>query len=256
MSTYRTLDPSKITATLEKLEQRIRERFPEAGLLRLAGEIAAVARRASGRVEVIERPILAYRAATGGLLVAGLALLLLLARSLDYNRIADTPYSVLQGIDAGFNIIVLIGAGLLFVWRLERAARRDAALKDLHELRSLIHVIDMHQLTKDPGMSTAPGPRTSSSPHRFMTPFELTRYLDYCSELLSLTAKIAALYAQSARDAVVISTVNDLEQLAANLSEKIWQKIGLVHGVDAGPERTAKPAVSPPVTAAQDKRSP
>ena len=40
-----------------------------------------------------------------------------------------------------------------------------------------------------------------------MTPFELTRYLDYCSEMLSLTAKIAALYAQSSSDAVVIDAV-------------------------------------------------
>jgi hypothetical protein len=33
-----------------------------------------------------------------------------------------------------------------------------------------------------------------------MSPFELTRYLDYCSEMLSLTSKLAAVYAQNLPD--------------------------------------------------------
>ena len=42
---------------------------------------------------------------------------------------------------------------------------------------------------------------------------ELMRYLDYCSEMLSLTNKLAALYAQNLPDSVVIDTVNDIEEL-------------------------------------------
>jgi hypothetical protein len=56
----------------------------------------------------------------------------------------------------------------------------------------------------------------------------LIRYLDYCSEMLSLTGKIAALYAQNFRDAVVLSAVNELENLTTGLSRKIWQKIMIV----------------------------
>ena len=33
------------------------------------------------------------------------------------------------------------------------------------------------------------GPDTPSSPLRRMTPFELTRYLDYCSEMLAIISK-------------------------------------------------------------------
>ena len=33
-----------------------------------------------------------------------------------------------------------------------------------------------------------------------MSEFELMRYLDYCSEMLSLTGKLAALYMQNMRD--------------------------------------------------------
>jgi len=40
-----------------------------------------------------------------------------------------------------------------------------------------------------------------------MTPFELGRYLDYCSEMLSLTGKVAALYAQDLDDPVVVEAV-------------------------------------------------
>jgi hypothetical protein len=69
---------------------------------------------------------------------------------------------------------------------------------------------------------------TPSSPQRMLTPYELIRYLDYCSELLSLTSKLAALHVQHLRDPIVLDAVNDVETLAGGLSQKIWQKIGVV----------------------------
>jgi len=66
---------------------------------------------------------------------------------------------------------------------------------------------------------------TPSSPERTLTAFEVMRYLDYCSEMLSLTGKLAALYAQNTRDVAVISAVTDLEVLTTGLSRKIWQKM-------------------------------
>jgi hypothetical protein len=86
----------------------------------------------------------------------------------------------------------------------------------------------MHQLTKDPSMMMSGAQITSVSPTRTLTPFELTRYLDYCSEMLSLSAKVAALYAQSFPDPVVTDAVSDLERVTTNLSQKIWQKISLM----------------------------
>jgi hypothetical protein len=83
----------------------------------------------------------------------------------------------------------------------------------------------MHQLTKDPEHLLAPAMRTPSSPERQFTRFELSRYLDYCTELLSLSSKLAALHAQCVNDPVVLDAVNDIEVLASNLSNKIWQKI-------------------------------
>lgn len=73
-----------------------------------------------------------------------------------------------------------------------------------------------------------------------MSEFELGRYLDYCAEALSLAGKIAALYAQSSRDPVVIASVNDIETLTSNMSAKIWQKINIVR--DAAPGEVETPA--------------
>jgi hypothetical protein len=53
-------------------------------------------------------------------------------------------------------------------------------------------------------------------------------YLDYCTEMLSLCRKIAALYGETSHDAVVIETVGDLGQITSNLSNKIWQKTRIV----------------------------
>ena len=54
---------------------------------------------------------------------------------------------------------------------------------------------------------------------------ELERYLDYCSEMLSLVGKTAALCAEESRDSLVLDTVSTIEQLTVGLSRKIWQKI-------------------------------
>jgi hypothetical protein len=56
----------------------------------------------------------------------------------------------------------------------------------------------------------------------------LHRYLDYCSEMLSLTAKTAALCAEHSTDSVVLETISDIETLTTDLSNKIWQKISLL----------------------------
>ncbi|MEL7482692.1 MAG: hypothetical protein AAGJ29_14180, partial [Pseudomonadota bacterium] len=60
---------------------------------------------------------------------------------------------------------------------------------------------------------------------------KLMRYLDYCTEMLSLTGKLAALYMQDIRDAVVIQAVNEIEDLTSGLSNKIWQKLQILHNV-------------------------
>ncbi len=56
----------------------------------------------------------------------------------------------------------------------------------------------------------------------------MSRYLDYCTELLSLASKVAAVHLQAVNDPVVLSAVSDIEVLSSNLTNKIWQKINVI----------------------------
>jgi hypothetical protein len=61
------------------------------------------------------------------------------------------------------------------------------------------------------------------------------RYLDCCSELLSLNGKLAALYAQRMDDPFILAAVDDVEDLNGGFSSKIWQKIMILNAVGPGP---------------------
>ena len=76
-------------------------------------------------------------------------------------------------------------------------------------LRSLAHIVDMHQLTKDPYQLLDAGPETASSPKRTLKGFELSRYLIYCTELLAHIGKVAALHVQNFDDPVTLEGNRD-----------------------------------------------
>jgi hypothetical protein len=228
---FRTLHAEQIIATLQALQRRISERFPEASLAKVCAELIAVAGESRARTARIARPYYGLRAATGAVVACGLALLAAAAGFLEVKREGTNVYGILQGIESGFNIILLMGAAVFFLVTLETRLKRRVAMDGLHELRSIVHVIDMHQLTKDPTTLTEGARATESSPRRTMSAYDLGRYLDYCSEMLSLIAKVAALYAQSSKDSVVVDAVSDIGQITTNLSSKIWQKITLVQRI-------------------------
>jgi hypothetical protein len=136
---------------------------------------------------------------------------------------------LVQVSEAGLNVFLLLSAAILFLVTAETRIKRRRALKAIHELRALAHVIDMHQLTKDPERLMSRRAATPSSPKQDLTQFELGRYLDYCSEMLSLIGKLAALYVQKFDDPVALAAVNEVEDLTTGLSRKIWQKIMIIN---------------------------
>ena len=191
----------------------------------MSKELTRLASESGGALEEIARPRPFLRAAIGLTILAGLGALFWLARTISRFGLSADAAGLIQAIDASFNIVVLTGGLIFYLVTLEQRIKRHRALKDLHKLRSIVHVIDMHQLTKDPSAVLAGGAPTRHSPKRTFSSFELMRYLDYCSELLSLTGKVAALYAQVSPDPAVVAAVSDLEQLTTSLSQKVWQKI-------------------------------
>jgi len=232
---YRVLDSEKTTKTIEALRRRIEERFPSSGLGKVCEELCKIAEETRARIDWISRPNHVLRIT---IIVVILMSLLVLGYTISLMEITLREFSFgefVQVVEAGLNTVVLVGAALFFLVTVEIRVKRARVLAALHELRSIAHVIDMHQLTYDPSR-LANRIVTPSSPKREMTAFELFRYLDYCSEMLSLTGKVAGLYAQSSRDAVVLSSVNELEILSTGLSRKIWQKIMLSRHFDESPD--------------------
>ena len=227
---YRSLDPTQIIATAQRLEGRVGERFPERGLSAVAAELVSLSRDLAKAAKELEAPIWWLRGVIVAAFIAGVAMFLFVGTILPLDRIsgADDAVQSMQGIEATINTVILAVLGLLALIRTEERIKRKKVFKQLHSLRSLIHVIDMHQLTKDPATLSADFKPTAHSPQRITNAADLARYLDYCSEMLSITGKIAALFAQSVNDDVVINAVNDIENLASNLSRKIWQKITLI----------------------------
>jgi len=226
-SRYSELKTESIQDTLEKLKRRIEERFPGSGLGRVAKELGEVAIAIVGLVEQLSRPIWPIRILT----FLAIALLVGLAAWVVFFTVKNIPagesglVEILQGAESAINEVIFLCLAIFFLANLENRIKRRAALNSLHRLRSIAHVVDMHQLTKDPASLVGEFNRTASSPERTMSPQQLTRYLDYCSELLAINSKLAALHVQCFQDSEVQKTVDEVETLSLTLSSKIWQKI-------------------------------
>lgn len=147
---YRTLNADYIEATIAKLHQRIAERFPDRGIVRLCAELLTIAREDRERLSWVARPNLLVRTGVGAAILLGVAGIIWTLLSLGPLRLSTEAFDMIQGVEAVLNIVALAGAAIWFLLNLESSMRRERVLADLHELRSIAHVVDMHQLTKDP----------------------------------------------------------------------------------------------------------
>ncbi len=230
-NTLRALDAGQILATAQELCARVGQRFPGSGLSKVSAELALITSEAGERAAWLARPIRWLRAGSifCGVLLAAVPIVTISYGLQRYRDVAASLADLAQGIDAAVNEVILLSAAIYFLSTLERRLKRTRALKALHELRSLAHIIDMHQLTKDPEVFAGEWHPTASSPERTeFTPFLLERYLDYCSEMLAVVSKVAALYVQRFDDEVVLRAVDEVENLASGLARKIWQKITIL----------------------------
>lgn len=226
-----SLEAGFVGDTVTQLRRRIEARFGDRGLTKTAQSLGVLVHTIQEQTEASHQRV---RRTT--VLTRSLSILIVLATLVALAMALQTAIS--DGLDHGFdwlpliestiNNIVFAAIAVLFLWAVPERLERRTLLGLLHRLRSLAHVIDMHQLSKDPEQVT-PGyrPTSASEPHGFDAE-QLHHYLDYCSELLSLTAKSAALCAEHSSDSVVLSTVSTLETLTTELSNKIWQKISLL----------------------------
>jgi len=227
---FRRLEAEKIIETVRMLHSRIEERFPGSGLGKVVAELQQVAEETVARTRWIQQPHLLLRFVAVSLSVGIIILVGFLVAHVKQFNFDDFTNSV-QALDSSIGSVVFVGAAILFFLSWEHKIKRGRALKAIHELRALAHIVDMHQLTKDPESYAGPGQHTTRFRKRAMTPFELNRYLDYCSDALALISKIAALYVQEFQDPVLLDAVDDVEDLTAGFSRKIWQKITILENL-------------------------
>ncbi len=225
---YQSLDPTRIIETLRRLSGRIEQRFPASGLGRLCAELVATAEASATEAAALSERNWPLRFAVGVLVVLGVAAQVAAAKLLHLEDV-EANVGLLGSLEAAVNLLILFGGALWFLMTLEERIKRRRALDALHTLRSMAHVIDMHQLTKDPVALVR-----ERAPPRSMTKFELTRYLDYCAEMLALIGKLAALFGERMRDPVVMEAVTEIENLTTGLARKIWQKITLLGEIEEG----------------------
>ena len=235
-SEFQDLIPEEISATIRQLTQRIQRRFPGASLFQIGQRLLQISQHASARARQMERPHVLLRTLGAGAVAVIIAAIVA-------ELYAGLNNWGIEVIDSTMNVVVLGGAAVFFCLSLEKRYKRRQALVAIHELRAVAHIIDMHQLTKDPERVVEhPSSHALSLPSgdkEMLTRFELGRYLDYCSEMLSLTGKIAALYVQRFDDPVVITAVNEVETLCTGLSRKIWQKIMIIQANASQQSRAA-----------------
>jgi hypothetical protein len=240
---YRTLNLGKTQETLTTLVRRVEERFPTSSLAAVARELHTIAMETESKTQWISTPNYLLRGSVTALIAAIIGILGLSFTTVDWTIGTFPMTEFIQVMEAGFNDLLLMGAAIFFLTSIESRVKRARTLRSLNELRAIAHVIDMHQLTKDPTELRRTTLLTPSSPKRDMTAFELNRYLDYCSELLSLVSKLASIYAQHFPDGTVVSAINEIEALTTGLSRKIWQKIMILQSIS--PEIATREDASP-----------
>ncbi len=225
------LSATAVRETVGRLSERIAARFPARRLVlvadeltRLAADVSDVAAETRSRVRWVRLLSLV------GVALVVLATLVALVLALHDASRVDSSVDWLPLVESAINDVVFAAIAVFFLHALPNRIQRGRLLALLHRLRSLAHIVDMHQLTKDPERLRNDFTPTASSPgpDAALDRAGMERYLDYCSELLSLIGKVAALCAEESRDPLVLDTVATVETLTSGMSRKIWQKISLL----------------------------
>jgi hypothetical protein len=245
---YKSLNVVRLLETQRRIGERIKTRFPTAGLGEVAAELTRMVEEASVRAEAIRRPNWPLRGAVGLLALGALAAGVRLATSVEIHTDLKDAMGRFQFVQAVLQSGFFLGAVILFLVSLEIRLKRRRALGALHELRAMAHIIDMHQVAKDPeALMRGKEPDPKETKQTTKTPEDLNRYLNYCNEMLAILSKVAALYVQDFPDAPTVAAADQVENLCTGLSEKIWQKIVVLDqlvGMKEAGASAAQPAAS------------
>src|SRR5262245_15171104 len=134
MGALEKLDADRILATSERLERRVAERFPQAGLLKVGRQLVELAGRAKATTLWIATPNAPLRA----LRIAVIAVIVLVSMVVVGASIGSGSQrkldlgDVVQISEAAMNGVVLLGAAIWFFVSIETRFKRGRVLKALH----------------------------------------------------------------------------------------------------------------------------
>lgn len=241
LTSYERLDGSEVRAVITYLGERIDTYLPRhPGLRAATDELGKVVDGLQERRRSAPRQraalLLVSRVLIGIVAAVSLVAVAIAVRDAVGRAGKLAAFEWLPVLESLINDLVFAGIAIWFLLSLADRVVRNDLIRRLHRLRSLAHIIDMHQMSKDPapvlGRAAAPGSEGADGAGRLsprtMSARDYGLYLEYCSELLSLTSKAAALCAEESTDALVLDTVSEIENLTTGMSRKIWQKISLL----------------------------
>ncbi|WP_374929801.1 hypothetical protein [Kytococcus sedentarius] len=225
------LEADLVQDSIDQLARRIGARFPERSLHRVALRVRRLADEVEEASDSSRLRLRWMRWVTGALALAlAVATALVAVAVIGHLRSTGVgePPDWLALLESGVNDLVFSAVAIWFLMMVPARLERARMLALLHRLRSVAHVIDMHQVTKDPEHLRADYVPTVESVTDPMGREEMSHYLGYCTELLSMVGKVAALCAEASGDDVVLDTVSDVESLTSDLSATILRKVALL----------------------------
>ncbi|MDQ2795576.1 MAG: hypothetical protein M3Y06_00165 [Actinomycetota bacterium] len=239
LTSLQRLDGHEVRAVIAYLGERIDRYLPRhPGLRGVTAELGDVVDDLLTRTHRATQQRAALTWVARVLIVFVLALVLVATGSAVREGISQAgslrAFEWIPVVESGINDLVFAGIAVWFLLSLADRVVRGVLIGYLHRIRSLAHIIDMHQMGKDPAVllpetvPVVPAGVDTVSP-RTMSARDYALYLDYCSELLSLTSKAAALCAEESTDSLVLDIVSEIESTTTGMSRKIWQKISLLH---------------------------
>jgi hypothetical protein len=227
VSTLGKLEPVPVIETARRLCDRIGARFPDRGIHRVAQELVALTEQVADTSAGTRRRSRLVRTGSRGMIAVVVLVALVafgFAVEAAFTEAPDNGLDWLPLIESAVNDVVFVAIAVIVLHSFPERVQRADLLAKLHRLRSLAHIIDMHQLTKEPE-SLRDAFAGSLDDDVDLTAEQVEYYLEYCTELLSIVSKAAALCAEESQDDVVLTTVSTIETLTMGMSRKVWQKI-------------------------------
>ena len=219
------LDPDKLCNAIQKLQRLVKKRFPKSTFYKTTMKLSEVAEKA----KAVAKDFGGVKRAIWWtvIIIAPIALLFLMSSLLliylpiesKSTQTGLLDYSETIGLFVDWIILSVLGS--LAIRKKYRLNRRKPAMQTLHQLRSIAHLIDLTQHNKN--YQTV---KDKTLPlEKRMSAEDCIRYLNYSSQALSLTGKVAAIMIEDYNDSGVIAAVCELDTICNGISVKIWQKI-------------------------------